>query len=362
MYHPEAFDDYDGGLDAGVQDGGAPDAGFDADMPDADMPDAGTPDAGHDAGADAGPICNSRQPPMRVSGSGGDGAEIVFVLRNVVFAQPGTLWNDIGFDLDETCSDTPSTTTCGPRAGSSPQLDGADGVDNVAGREILRALTVSNPGLQVEARRKQDTGDSTFIVRITGWDGSDDDALVTISVSQSIYAVPMGGVRGDTLRWDGTDSFFATEGDFVDGDPTMPLIVDDAAYITGRSVVMRLPEGRSIFLPWLANPLSLRLTDATVVGDISADGETITNVRLAGRWALLDISAALTEIGVCPGGSDRLTIDAIVERVADVRSDPGTDSLMLDCDAVSFSVGFDGTRAIFGGTVPPPPSLDLCTP
>ncbi|MEZ4335136.1 MAG: hypothetical protein R3B82_00720 [Sandaracinaceae bacterium] len=197
---------------------------------------------------------------------------------------------------------------------------------------------------------------------VEGWDGSDDDPHVTAWTAQTVYGVPDGGMRGDALLWDGTDTMFVSDADFVDGDPAQPLIVDDGAYVAGRQLVMHLPEGRSIFLPWVDNPITLRLTDTVLTMDLAADGASVTSARLAGRWALLDISTALTQVGVCPGGSDRVTVDALVERVADVRSDATTDSLMLTCDAVSTALGFDGTTVRFGGTIPAPPLADLCTP
>ncbi len=347
VYHPEAFDRYD--------------AGFDAALPDAAVEDGGF-DAGVDAGVDAGPSCASRQVPTRPSATGGDGPDVVFALRNVVLAQGGMRWNELGYDLDETCSDRPETTTCTPRGGASPQIDGLDGVDNAAGREILIGLTIGNPSLEMTARAEQSRGVSAILVAIEGWDGMDDDMHVTAWMAQTVYGVPVGGVRGDPLLWDGTDTMFVSDADFVDGDPARPTIVDDAAYVVGRQLVMRLPEGRPIYIPWEDNPMTLRLTDAHLAMDLDAAGTAVTAARLAGRWALLDISASLTEIGVCPGTSDRLTIDALVERVADVRSDSATDSLMLPCDAVSSALGFDGARVAFGGTVTPPLPADLCVP
>ncbi|MCB9593979.1 MAG: hypothetical protein H6719_14695 [Sandaracinaceae bacterium] len=359
VYHPEAFDRYDAGFDASLPDAGAGDAALD----DAGAPvDAGGSDAGFDAGVDAGPVCDSRRPPPRGIGVGTDGPTVSFALRNVVLAQGGTGWNDLGYDLDETCSDGVGSITCEPRAGASPQIDGADGVDNATGREILVALTIGDPSLETGARAKQDAGVSAIFVTIEGWDGTDDDARVTAWTAQTVYGVPDGGARGDPLRWDGTDTFVVSETDFVDGDPARPLIVDDGAYVSGRQLVMHLPEGRTTYIPWEDNPMTLRLTDAVLVLEINADATAVTAARLAGRWALLDISTSLTQIGVCPGRSDRITIDALVERVADVRSDPTTDSLMLDCDAVSTALGFDGVPARFGGTTAVPPFSDLCGP
>lgn len=349
VYHPEAFDNYDAGADAG--DDAGVDAGWDAGF------DAGPPDGGFDAGT----MCVSREPPSRPTG-GGDGPDLLFALRNVALEQDGAVWNELGFDLDRTCTISISTTTCEPRSGASPALDGLDGVDNAAGREVLIGLTLVNPGLQRAAHAQQDLGISAMMLHIAGYDGGDDDALVTASLSQSLYAVPLGGVRWDPLAWDGTDVFFVSERDFVDGDVARPLVVDSAAYVNGRTLVMHLPGGRPVYLPWASNPMEVRLSDAVLVGELSEDLSRIDDVRLVGRWGLGDISTSLTQIGQCPDSSERRTIDALVERGADIRSDPSADGLRLACDAVSLALGFEGTRATIGGPVPIPPMVDLCPP
>jgi len=331
VYHPEAFDNQDAGP---ASDGGRM--------------------------SDSGRICELRHAPARVASMDGDGEELVYALRDVVIAQDDPIWNELGFDLDQTCSDSMDSVTCIPRGSATPQLDGAGGVDNSGGRELLATLTLGNPMLEAQAHAIQDTGASVIVLRISGWDGADDDSRVTASIAQGVFGFPAGGARGDTLAWDGTDTFVVSEEDYLDGDPDRPLIVDDAAYVTGRRLVMRLPQGRPIYLPWEGNPLILRLTDAFVVADLSADMQTVTDARLVGRWALLDLSSTLTQLGVCPGTSTRLAVDILVARVADIRSDPGTDGLALDCDAVSFAIGFQGSRGVFGGTSPAPPLMDPC--
>lgn len=359
VYHPEALQRYDGG---GGFDASVGDAGLDAGDEDAGGVDSGAPDAGReDAGApDAGPSCVSRVPPPAVPGTGADGPRRVYALRNVLFTQGGSVWNDVGYDLDETCSLTASAVTCSARGGGSPSIDGFDGVDNSAGREILSGLVLADPSLQSDARADQDLGQNAIILVIDGWDGSDDDAQVTAWFSQSLYGVPMGGARGEPLAWDGTDTFVPSELDFVDGDLAQPLIVDDAAHIAGRQLVMTLPSGRPAILPFTDNQMTLRLTDAVLVAELSADGASVDAARLTGRWALLDMSAALTEVGICPGTMQRMGIDMLVESIADVRSDPTTDAMGRPCDAVSLAIAFDGESAVLGTPEAPAPSADLC--
>lgn len=341
MYHRDVLDRLDAGTDGGP------------------IEDAG-PDAAADAGTDAGPICTPRREVPRPARADGDGTDLVFALRNVVLDQREGRWQEVALDLDETCTtnETP-TATCTPRDGSGPRPDGIDGVDNAFGAELLTALAEANPDSESEARASQDRGEAAVVLSIAGWNGEDDDRSVRAYVAQSVYATPSGGVRGDALAWDGTDEWFVSDADFLDRDPTQPWIEDDFAYVSGRVLVMRIPNGRSIYFPWSGNRMQLTLTDGILTGRISADATTITNVIIAGRWSVLDLGMALTSMGVCPGTDERVIADQLIEDAADIRGDPDTDGMGATCDALSVAVGLDGTRALLGGVVPvetlPPP-------
>src|SRR5690606_24050590 len=121
------------------------------------------------------------------------------------------------------------------------------------------------------------------------------------------------GVRGDPLAWDGTDEWFVSEDDFLDRDPDRPWIADDLAYVEDRVLVMHIPDGRTIHFPWSGNRMRITLTDGVVVGRIAEDATTITEVRIAGRWSVLDIGMALTSMGVCPGTPARIGAELIVQ-------------------------------------------------
>lgn len=352
VYHPEAFEDADAGpgMDAGPEreDAGRPDAG---------PPDAGAPDAGP---GDAGPSCILRRPPPRTAEADTGDRVLTFALRDIVLDQENMVWADIGYDHDGECTENVDQGTCVPRTGGVPQLDGPGGVDNLGGRQVLSLLEQRDPGIEADARRAQREGRYVIFVRIAGWNGLDDDSRVQVWFSQSLSASPDGGSPGDPLRWDGTDRFTLSEADFEAGDPTRPLLFDDLAYVADRQVVMHIPDGRPILLPWSAHPLELRLTDAFLTGTLNADATRLEDVTMTGRWALIDIQSVFTQLGLCPGTDERRDADILLNQFADIRGDPATDGLGATCDAYSIAVGFTGWPAVFADVASPPPFVNLC--
>ena len=96
------------------------------------------------------------------------------------------------------------------------------------------------------------------------------------------------------------------------------------------------------------NPLILRLTDAFLVATLSADERRREDAAISGRWAMIDIQSMFTQLGICPGTSERQNLDVLLFRFPDIRSDPATDGIGAPCDAYSIaplSVVVDPIRA-----------------
>ncbi|MGE0790405.1 MAG: hypothetical protein AB7S26_32310 [Sandaracinaceae bacterium] len=346
VYHPEAF--FDAGVDAGPR----LDAGFDAGRPDAGRPDGGPPDAG--------PACVLEHVPSRPLEADSGDQIISFALRDVILDQRMTVWSDIGYDHDGECTEMVGQGTCLSRGGL-PQLDGPGGVDNVGGRQVLSLLAERYPGVQDNARAEQMAGRHIVFVHVSGWNGTDEDPRVTAWFAQGLDAAPEGGAIGDPLRWDGHDQFELSSADFEGGDPLRPLIADDLGYVADRRLVLNVPDGRPILLPWDDDrALVLRLTDAFLTGTISADATRLDDVTITGRWAVIDIQAVFTQLGLCPGTSERANADVLLAQFPDIRSDPATDGLGAMCDAYSIAVGFTGYRGIFASIGMAPSPVDIC--
>jgi hypothetical protein len=265
----------DAGMDAASADAGmdapiANDAGRDA-APDSPL-DAAS-DAALDAttcegdaglaGAPAG--CVLSRPPARVTcgGDGGDdGLVRTFALLDPVIDQSGGVWASSAFDLDGFCTNplTPdSPQECMAPLGDPVQPDGPGGVDNVIGQSIYVSLLTFLPDFQRDTNASARRGRSVPILRVSGWNGEADDARVTLVIAAAIDVLPEGtsvpatGLEFENMlpqpRWDGTDTAYVAANYFAAGDERFPLLADDNAYVTGYTLVARMPDRAPIDFP-----------------------------------------------------------------------------------------------------------------
>lgn len=334
-----------------------------------------------DAGAsDAG--CVPRHPPQRpdVADAPGD-REILFVLRDMELDQ-GSMWREIGYDLDGLCSyGADPMVECVPRDTSArPETDGVEGIDNVFGHQIIPLLLAGEPLLAESVLDLQEKGLGAVLLHVRGWHGGDDDPRVEVVMSQSVFGtpglpdggapipeVPDGGVVHDDggmpplPRWDGQDYWWAREDSFAMGNVTRPLVRDDNAFVRGRRLVMRLPDRSDVTFSGSEQGVRIQLLGAYVTGRISADATRLEDVVVAGRWTLLDILEQGSTIGVCPGSTEYMLLQNVLARYADIRATAGTGGPGVACDAISVGLRFTGYAARFGGLWPGEPLIDRCT-
>ncbi len=331
----------------------------DAELPDAPPMDA-TGDANFDGGTDSGIDPCSRQPPGPPGGADGpDVGSRTWALRDVTLDQSGDVWRNLGYDLDNRCTeDITDEHLCIPPEAPVPPLDGDNGIDNAFGESILARITAFNSAFEANARRNMEEGNA-ILVTMKGWNGTPNDPLVDIEMVQAL-----GVNRADAEplpQWDGDDRWIQASTSFQAG---LPLIRDDGAYVTDGMFVMNIPNRQPITLPWVDdNIFDLLLTDATLTGRISEDGQMLTDVLLTGRYALIDLSVAWEAAGLCAGGMLRTIVDDLLGRELDVRSAPGTGGPGRTCDAISVAMSFTG----FIGSLsdiedPPPPEPVTCQP
>ncbi len=337
--------------------------------------DAGDRDAGaiEDADLDA---CTRALPPARTTESSDhDDPERVFALR-AIFLDQGERWASTGYDLDGLCSTgaEPSVECIPPARSGRPEIDGEGGVDNSLGHQLIPLLALVYPELEPATQEAETRGIGVLLLRVRGWNGEDDDVRVDAVLAQSVFGVAAndagtapaelpgdGGLEYDdagfpTLpapRWDGTDFWFVRDDGFLAADPEQPRIRDDNAYISGGTLVMRLPDRFPFVLSGSMLGVVFRLTDAVLTVDFDADHRHVGRAVLAGRYAILDILDSIGTSGVCPGTESYVQLARALDLVADIRSTPGSGGPGVKCDAISVGVGFDdGSSAQWGGIYP----------
>lgn len=336
--------------------------------------DAGTPSE-----------CDSKAPPPRPSepDDGVDVGERVWALRDVVFEQSGEAWRTIGYDLDGRCSQPPDwDIECRPPLmTAAPEADGEGGIDNSFGHNLFPLVEVTVPGLEETSRMYQMRGVGTILIILRGWNGEDDDSHVEVVAGITVFATPgaPGGTEppdvvqtpdgpqttdGTPLPepvWDGNDWFWLRSDNFFEGNVNRPFIVDDNAYVTNRTLVLRLPERTDFIFPGEEVGLLVRLTGAVGTVRISEDESQLEDITVAGRWPVLDLLATAEAIGVCAGSTEHGILENQLQRTADVRDRAGSGGSGASCNAVSLGLEFEtGIAARFAGLAEGDPVPDTC--
>lgn len=308
--------------------------------------------------------CGSRQPPVRptIQDSGTGAPTTIWVLKDIVIDQPDPAWKDIGYDLDGLCTEPPDNPVeCLAENASGPARDGNAGVDNAFGSTVIPLLKAADVTIQQSAQNNQNEGKSAIVVHVDGWNGEDDDPAVQVWMAETAYGVPDGSTDPGMPNWDGTDTFYVPDAAFNNGDVNSPIIGNDNAYVAGRTLVMRLPDRSAFPFQTSEGQVFLKLTDATLTGQISADGSSLSNVILAGRWAAQDVLDTLVYINICPNSLEYGLVQNLLQNSSDIRATKGTGGPGAICDAVSIGIQLTGYPGKFGGLIPSQPPVNPCS-
>ncbi len=321
-----------------------------------------------------GPSCALRTvPPRAMVADSEDGPEVSFALRRVLLDQDDR-WPEVAYDVDGRCTSMPAyERECTAPSGANPIEDGPGGADNVFGASLYPTVAIVQPDLEQSARDAQDAADGTPVLRLRGWNGQRNDPRVDLVITQAVWALAGGDETTPPAlppepraaaapAWDGRDWVWVRDDAFLMGNPERPLIRDDNAYVVDGVIVARLPDRIDIIFPADEYGVLVRLTDARATARLSADGSALENVIVSGRWSIADLISTARNIGVCDDDPEFGILTRQLDRIADVRSTPGTGGTGVVCDAVSLGVEFEvGTRVRIAGVLRGPPLADLCS-
>ena len=344
-------------------------------------------DAPPDFGTNTGIGCTegSRVAPARPPASmeGDDIEELVFGLKEVLLNPGETGWREIGLNLDNYCSEAPvpQGECIPPNPDATLLLDGEQGIDNAFGAELYPLVELVFPDLQMVSRMSSDNGIGVVAVRLRGYNGRANDPRVDVTLSQSVTGfagtpdqteppaftiidyepyMPDGVTRLDSPAWEGHDWMVLRDDTFFAGDLEQPLVRDDNAYVVERKLVMVLPDRVEIRFAGDANGITVKLTDARAIGTLSEDFSQLTDVTFAGRWSVLDLLQTTRSLGVCEDDAEFMIFRNKLQTAADVRATPGTGGDMVNCDALSIGVTFQGYRIRLAGVTEGRQPPDRC--
>jgi hypothetical protein len=337
---------------------------------------ADRPDAGADAAASVPPIYLALT-AMRLGS---------LDLNN----QPSTTaWQDLGFDLDGVCTQSPTCPTTNPVESCKPTglaipVDGNYCRDNTFGKLEVEAAGI--PQIGGKYGLNDDAFDCAlcvgaynFLVRVSDYDGQPDDSQVRVDMYASPgLETPLPSSCGSST-WRNNQVCFTPDTPFTirdtavtqpQGGPALPnaIINDPNAYVRAGYIVAQLPPNTLFWFPGYNAPATafpLSFVRAVVSGRITKAQD--------GTWTILDgiIGGVVTEqailqgfqlIGFCqstePMNYPIMTsyLHAGLDVLASGKVDPTT-----TCDSVSVGIGFTAGQATAGKLVHVPDPIP-CTP
>jgi hypothetical protein len=326
-------------------------------------------DAASDAGADVDP-CDHAEPPARpVKDDPSDAGDIQFLvaLRTIDF-NTQTDAGAYGYDLDHTCT-CPAQESCVPAKSAPQHCDDPQGRDNAGGKLIQQFSQLTTA---LNANKVNDNigkGINTMILRVTGWNGTPNDSLVSLGVFVSNGTVPLDDAGANPIpQHDGNDQWGIDPSSLVGSPPPYVAInEDDSAYVSGGVLVgsVSFPFG----LGTQFGATFLRLDGAFLVGAITQvqTGYAMTGV-VTGRWDTRNVLTGMQGLRdpfnqgqfLCGNDPTYQAFKGAICQAADIASIATNDNASAPCNALSLAVGFTTEPAKLGGQLDGGPRTFPC--
>jgi hypothetical protein len=299
-----------------------------------------------DAALDSGDGCKHAVPPPRPTAP--DTAEqqtVVVVAKQILLATP-TGAVPVGYDLDDICTIDKGTEAC---LSDKPHTDPAGGIDNNAGDLFTQVKSRTD----VEQRINDGIalGKGSLLIRISGYNGTPDDANVVVSV----YASPGlldGAGQPQPPTFVETEAWSLDEAQFSAITPDLPITTTTGYVAGGVAVAVLTSVNLSV-----SNSFGIKLKSAVLTADLDLTGPkpTMTGGIIAGRWAATDLLQVVarqrtSDAGkaLCNDPTNYGIAKAVICADLDIMVDRIADRSGLACNATSASVRFVGAPASLG--------------
>jgi hypothetical protein len=342
---------------------------------DTSLADGGDPDA---VGGDA-DICDiSASIPQKPMGTDtGDIAFTVAVKSFVTALHPADASkpNGIdlsrvgGFNLDGVRTD-PGEAACS--IGGAPALvrDGCGGIDNTLTKlvDTLRSVTARQDFF--DPAEEINSGKSTLLLYVKGWNGTDNDPFVTVGAFSGV-GIEQTSDGNTRPNFNGADKWLLDAAS-VAGTATPPESRDEVrdAYVRDGFLVARINFQLRFGGPGVAtkdsrivarivkstkSPQNYVLADALVAGRLTTQA-LLTNFQYTNDTIGPDKTAYL-----CKGNGTYDTLKEKICEARDIGANPTQDRLSSTaCDAISYAIGFTTETALAGKSLERAPLPSPC--
>jgi len=288
-----------------------------------------------------------------------------------------TAWQDIGFDLDGTCTRSPTCDEPEPVYPCKALLtvipgDGNYCRDNRFG-ELEYAIATNE-----DIGQRFGLNDHTFncslcvgafnmLFKISDYNGQPNDATVRVDIYPSPGIQTLKGIDCRTqATWTNEDCWqkqdaWAVQSDYVN-EPVGSTVVgnskldDSTAFVRDGYAVVRLRDNTRFWFPddrGIATAFPLVVQGGIVTGKLQQgpDGTwAMTDGIIAGRMDTKDAIDAFHFIGLCEGDPFAATVEGFAKGWADVLSS-GAFLPEITCDALSVGIAFEASEATVGAVV-----------
>jgi hypothetical protein len=297
---------------------------------------------------------------------------------------------DLGFDLDgvctnaQTCPTQRNVVSCATRGLEIP-FDGAQCRDDSFAKlmQFIQRIPAFERDYGFSQRRLNAglaRGSFNVLLRISGYNGTDDDAQVRVDWYTSAgLAQPSPasdeGSEATSRLWRSSSSWLVDARDLIgevgrSGELPPSRVADANAYVRAGYLVSRFGEDaalrlaadrdrRSFLLPLHASVLMGRLRWQ------QDDTWQLERGTLAGRAGSDEVMTALRTLGLCAGQRDRdqlyATLFDVVNESADLLLSGWSDP-RAPCDGLSVGIGFEAVQVLPGAPLPLPAPLQCCPP
>lgn len=309
--------------------------------------------------------------PAADTSSPSDNVTYTFALRDLQLKQtidppsdPNQPWKQIGLNLDGYNTTVQNQrSSCNPYIVGDPfETDGTNGIDNAFGHRLYSTLVEGLfPSLQNDMCCYFGRGRGTVLVRLSNWNGTDNDASVKVALLYASDGTSDLGATWDSTTEHGfvalgtstpaaypswqpnTDRWAVNPSSVVAGDLTAPLHSDSNGYVTNGTFVMNLNSSRPVTLFLGQGNIAIPLLDGHFWGRMDPSHNFIVSGGMGGRMGQSEmLETTVSMSGACV---DISTVKPIVDQFADVLINPADTDSTQTCNAISVGVSFHGVRA-----------------